>query len=604
MRYIICLVALAIITVVVGVGSAGTTAMAGGVTSDTTGTGAVTGSAYEFNYDGSTEASTGYLEADINALAYAKGKSSAIVTTKVPTLQSLSKTYGDADLAVSAMGTTYVKAEGKSSAASVASYAAIHSYAWSGEDLILNSREIGGHAYIASLIGNAETQNGLTVFSLSKPVGSFYAESSANGLAKYYAKARYSTQDMNAGSEISGSVEGKTTLEGEVTSDHAEIAGIVADMNSMESIWNTIETVEWMKDTEIFNAPPFNAPPFNSPLIAAIASGSVSELTMTQNMLQPGHVAGGVANIILVGAINDGIPADTSSYAAGTVEDTKATASGRLQYNPWEEEYKVSATKSAKMSADVRVLKALDAAAASSLLATGAYADPSRQRAGTIANTYAAAQRVNPGNMADGSDRVWGKAFISSGSWNSWAAELENGALDDQASVSGTLIQKKLESGLGSGAFLQYRKNGPVYANALILQGAGAGFPWWWWADIADAQIISAELMGPKGHTYGSSGWDGAGVSMAAKNLNVGAYDRWTNGPYAPDMISIDIADASGWFWCDGTNDLQYNGLSLGVSDPVFNPSGYGSWTGMQMTYLPSPVQRNTLVTFAATQPA
>jgi len=32
--------------------------------------------------------------------------------------------------------------------------------------------------------------------------------------------------------------------------------------------------------------------------------------------------------------------------------------------------------------------------------------------------------------------------------------------------------------------------------------------------------------------------------------------------------------------------------------------TGYGTWTGMQMTYLPSPVQRNTLVTFAATQPA
>lgn len=593
MRYITCLIALAIITVVVGVGSAITVDMAGGVTSDTTGTGATIGYAYEFNYAKPDGASV-YLTADINALAYAKGKSSATVTTNVPTTQSLSKRYPStgnpaAELSVSAKGTTYVKAEGKSNAASVASFAEIHAGVFSGVNGTWGSAAI--RSQISDLPFGNSTLGGT-------PQGSFYAESSAEGLANYNAKLTLPGQRI---SEISGSVEGKTTLEGEVTHDHAEIAGTVTDMN--ESSWDPIarspNTVQWMKfisEDDILRSIDGDGPEgipirqrMGEPLIAEIESLSASH---------GNTVYAGVINAIQVGAINDGIPADTSSYAAGTVEDTSATASGRVQNLLADEEYKVSATKSAKMSADVRVLKALDAAAASSLLATGAFASPYVQTAGTIANTYAAAQRVNPGNMADGSDRVWGKAFIASGSWNSWAAELENGALDDQASVSGQLVQKVPESGLGSGAFLQYRKNGPLYANALILQGAGAGIM------PEAAQIISAELMGPKGHTYGSSGWDGAGVSMVAKNLNVGAYDRKTTGPYAPDAISIDIADASGWFWCDGTNDQQYNGLSLGVSDPVFNPTGYGTWTGMQMTYLPSPVQRNTLVTFAATQPA
>ncbi|HOK58258.1 MAG TPA: hypothetical protein PL047_04525 [Methanothrix sp.] len=592
MRYITCLIALAIITVVVGVGSATTVDMAGGVTSDTTGTGATIGYAYEFNY-AKPDGTSVYLTADINALAYAKGKSSATVTTNVPTTQSLSKRYPStgnpaAELSVSAKGTTYVKAEGKSNAASVASFAEIHAGVSS------DYNDIWGSAAIRSQI--SDLPFGIP---FGKPQGSFYAESSAEGLANYNAKLTLPGQRI---SEISGSVEGKTTLEGEVTHDHAEIAGTVSDMNAWDPIARSLNTVQWMKfisEDDILRSIDGDGPEgipirqrMGEPLIAEIESLSASH---------GNTVYAGVINAIQVGAINDGIPADTSSYAAGTVEDTSATASGRVQNLRADEEYKVSATKSAKMSADVRVLKALDAAAASSLLATGAFASPYVQTASTIANTYAAAQRVNPGNMADGSDRVWGKAFIASGSWNSWAAELENGALDDQASVSGQLVQKVPESGLGSGAFLQYRKNGPLYANALILQGAGAGImP----ADIVDAQIISAELMGPKGHTYGSSGWDGAGVSMVAKNLNVGAYDRETTGPYAPDAISIDIADASGWFWCDGTNDQQYNGLSLGVSDPVFNPTGYGTWTGMQMTYLPSPVQRNTLVTFAATQPA
>lgn len=584
MRYAICLIALAVISIMVGVGSAGTTAMAGGVESQTTGTGAATGYAYEFNY--ADPADYGYITADINALAYAKGKSSATVNTKVPNLQSLSKKYGATDLAVSAKGTTYAKAEGTSSDASVASYAAIHSYASSVENGIY------GGAYIASLIGDV---NENLEFIWQNPEGSFYAESSADGLATYNAKRSDGNDEII--SEISGSVEGKTTLEGEVTSDHAMLTGIVGDMNSLESIEKTINAVECMKELSDEARIIAQVLGDGAPLIAAIASGSVAGSVADREGMPV--VAGGVANIILVGAVNDGIPADTSSYAAGTVEDTKATASGRIISG--NEEYKFSATKSAKMSADVRVLKALDLAAASSLLATGAFSTPDTQGAGAIANTYAAANRVNPGNMADGSDRVWGKAFIASGSWNSWAAELENGMLDDQASVSGKLVQKVPESGLGSGAFLQYHKNGPAYANALIMQGAGAGFGS---SDIVDGQIISAELMGPKAHTYGSSGWDGVGVSMAATNLNVGAYDRYTNGAYAPDTISIDIADASGWFWCDGTNDLQYNGLSLGVSEPVFNPTGYGMWTGMQMTYLPSPAQRNTQVTFAATQPA
>jgi len=528
---------------VIGMAAADTTQMVGGTNVEMSGSGASEGHAYEFTYEGSDAG--GYIEANILANATVKGVSSARIKTSVPTLQSMSKTYGNDTLKVSAQGTVDVTAEGHSDVAAVNSRAQIYAKASN-----MNGYQ-EGFAYIASQIYGVDNQ---------PTKGCFYADSSADGMATY------SVINKTGSNSISGSVEGKTTLEAESTSDHANLMGL----GDLDDVLPT------------------------NPLLAAIASGA----TTNPDMIGGNGTAAGVANIIQLSAINDGLPADADSlsYAAGTVEDISATASG-VNITADGNERKVSATKSAKMSADVRVLKALDSAAATSLLATGAISTqdeiPQTAMAGAVARTYAAVNRENPGSMTDGSDRAWGEAFISSGSWNAWGATLEDNNLIEKATVSGKLVQDWNQVGMGSGAFLQYKKNEPAFADVGITQFSSS--------ELEDLQEIDAEIMGPKAHSLGSSGWDGSGVSANMKDLHVDA--KMEDTTEGPQTISTDIADVDAYLWCDGTNDLQYNGLFMGVSEPVFDPTGYGD-SDVFTSYSPSPTQRLTEIRIHTTQPS
>ncbi|HOV83008.1 MAG TPA: hypothetical protein PLQ01_10095, partial [Methanothrix sp.] len=190
-----------------------------------------------------------------------------------------------------------------------------------------------------------------------------------------------------------------------------------------------------------------------------------------------------------------------------------------------------------------------------------------------------------------------GEAFISSGSWNAWGATLDKkSGLVEKATVSGNLVQDWNQVGLGSGAFLQYKKNGLAFADIGITQGSSS--------ELEDMQEIDAEIMGPKAHSLGSSGWDGSGVSANMKDLHVDATNKEdTDDDWAPDTISTDIADVDAYLWCDGTNDLQYNGLFMGVSEPVFDPTGYGD-SDVFTSYSPSPTQRLTEIRIHTTQPS
>jgi len=555
MRYTTWLAVLIMGFAVMGMVAADTTEMAGGVEVSTTGTGASGGHAYVFTTDG--DVNGGSISANILANATVKGISSAKIKTDVLTLQSKKVTYGPYDLAVSAQGTVDVTAEGHSNAAAVNSRAQIYASA----STLSGYQE--GYAYIASQIYGVDNQ---------PTKGAFYADSSANG------KATYSVTNNTGIDGISGGVAGKTTLEAQSTSDHANLMGVNAAMLPEGLPVDTY--TEIMPDT--------------NPLLAAIASGA----TTNENMLKGEGVGAGVANIIQLSAINDGLPADSLSYAAATVEDTMASASG-VNITTSGMERKASATKSAKMSADVRVVKALDSAAAISLLATGARSiEDNAPLTAAVARTYAAVNRENAGSMADGSDRAWGEAFISSGNWNAWGATLDKkSGLVEKATVSGNLVQDWNQVGLGSGAFLQYKKNGLAFADIGITQGSSS--------ELEDMQEIDAEIMGPKAHSLGSSGWDGSGVSANMKDLHVDATNKEdTDDDWAPDTISTDIADVDAYLWCDGTNDLQYNGLYMGASNPVFDPAGNGQFSGVVATYLPSPTQRLTAIGILTTQPS
>jgi len=338
---------------VIGMAAAETTPMSGGTVVDVDGTGFSEGHAYEFSYDGGDAG--GYIEANILASATAEGVSSARIKTSVPTLQSMSKTYGGNTLKVSAQGTVEATAEGQSEDAEVTSVAEIRARAegykeYTDTDGVYHPPVEGGFAYIKSVIEGKDSP-------ITK--GCFYADSIANGEATYSVTA----PDV----ELSGGVDGKTRLEAESTSDHANLGDA------------------------------------DAPLRAEIASRAI------RNVDEIGAVTAAVHNTIQLNAVNDGLRADSLSYASGTVEDTSASASGRVQ-DGQTGEHKVSATKSAKMSADVRVLKALDSASAISVLGTDATVDQDGTAdANAFARTYAAVNRENAGSKADGSDRAWAR---------------------------------------------------------------------------------------------------------------------------------------------------------------------------------------------------
>ena len=181
------------------------------------------------------------------------------------------------------------------------------------------------------------------------------------------------------------------------------------------------------------------------------------------------------------------------------------------------------------------------------------------------------------------------------------------GDLAQYGKVSGNLIQEDNQMGMGAGSFLQYTKTDPAYANMLEIQLAGSvngglfGNPVI--GDVGTVQIVGADVMGPMAHSYGSSGWDGSGVSADLTNLHVEAQDSTPATLWSPQKITTDIANVDAYLWTDGTNNAQFNGMAFSASDPVFNPSGIGGFSGVVDAYLPSATQRETLVGVGTTQP-
>jgi len=272
---------------VIGMAAAETTPMSGGTVVDVDGTGFSEGHAYEFSYDGGDAG--GYIEANILASATAEGVSSARIKTSVPTLQSMSKTYGGNTLKVSAQGTVEATAEGQSEDAEVTSVAEIRARAegykeYTDTDGVYHPPVEGGFAYIKSVIEGKDSP-------ITK--GCFYADSSANGEATYSVTTK--KNEFVGDTSISGGVAGKTTLEAQSTSDHANLRGVMSDNGMLAT----------------------------NPLLAAIASGATTN--RDSRWLDSEYVGAGVANIIQLSAINDGLPADSLSYAAGTVEDNSAS---------------------------------------------------------------------------------------------------------------------------------------------------------------------------------------------------------------------------------------------------------------------------------------
>jgi len=593
-----------------------TTSMSGGSSSIVSQSGGATfGYAYSFYDDDDSS-----IQADILAVAETEGLGSVKVTTTVPTLVTKSSTADwseDGTFTVAATGTVSASVEGISSAADVVAASRIHSFAGLSEELGLGLDEgIAGDAYISSVIGSewvgpAFGEDGYqTGHVAGKPAGKFYADSSADGEATYSAeKDIIDDQDVILATlTTSGSAEGKTTLEGEVGADDAEIKGMVGSIDSYP-------IGQWLPDglaTEVLEQLALLSPLADQDqpttddvaLVAAITTGSLATYDVEEGAL----AASGVANVVAVGAENDGLEADALTYAAGTSEGASGSRARVQEFDGIDTyEYKVSASKEDSMSADVQVLKALDAASAHSLLAAGSISDDGLQLSGSIANTFGGVRRENAGSATDGSDRAWGKAFISSGTWDTWAAEIDNGEIVSKSAASGNLIQESPVLGMGSGAFLQYKKNGPAYANMLLVQAAASGAEVEEEFDVGtvDAQIAVANILGPKSHTLGSSGWDGSGVSADLTDLHVEAtYEDEDANPFAPTYISTDIANNEAYFWCDGTNDLQYNGPGVTSSTPVFDPAGNGNFDANIMAYLPSPTQRQTVSAIATTQPS
>jgi hypothetical protein len=652
MRYMKYLAAFTVIIAMMGGALGATTSMSGGTGSGTIG-GIGSTFGYTYAFQTATVAPFNYVQADILAIAQTTGIGTATVTTTVPSYvtqtQAIPNTVNAANprvgtLTVGADGTVTASVQGKSAAAEVTSVGQIHSFVRADPaagvgTTPVSADTVSGWAWISSAIGEnwlfpgGIDQSGVIE---GKPVGMFYADATANGEATYAADLKTGLVNQPApalpdtegtGSvSISGGVKGKTTIEGSVGSDHAEIKGMVgsldlAPINQFLPATTAATTIAGLQAI-VGISPLFEDPAATDdvPVVAAMASGAAASQT---GLLGSGNVpdaVAAVANVVAVGAENDGIPTDTLSYASGTgVGSSNAHARviapaipapvpnpNNVQAVPTRE-FKVEATKTDAMSADAHVLKQLDAATAHSLLALGSVSNPNEQASLSVGMTYGAVDRTSSGSATDGSDRAFGTAFISSGQWNTWGAELDAGSLVKRTDVSGNLIQEAPLSGMGSGAFLQTRKLEPAYAAMLFVQGSGAGpavvalTP----AMKADGQIVLANIMGPKDHSLGSSSWDGSGVTADLTNLHVESFDKVDAvGAFNPTSISTDIAKNTAYFWCDGTNDNQFNGPGVTSTTPVFDPAGNGQFNPSIMVYLPSSTQRETVSAIATTQPS
>lgn len=580
MRMIKCILAVAVILAMVGWGLAATvTQMPGGTHSWTQGSGATAGWAHSFYED------NGLIQADIIAMATTPGASDAWVKTEVPIEASKSNGL----LKVGAKGTVEAYVDGAdTNNKQVTAVGQIHALAKSEtED---TDKSVYGEARIYSGIGEKWDKNIRRLdFQTGSLVGTtpqgakFYGYANADGKAWYSGRVDLDNDNDGGyadGLLISGSAEGKTTLTGEANGD----AGVIADYK------------------------------LEGPARAVISSNAY---TATVDDEQLYKIDSSLNNYISIRASN--VVACTNPTAgkvsiSGTAtgkSDANATAkdityhcdldTGACDYT----EYAIdtSANKEDSMSADASALKLQDNAGAYA----GVNVEGRAQAPIDIANwntadvlaevqssigTTAEAKRFYAGSDPNGADRTFGKAFITTGKWSAeseaykhtWEFDPTNYVTNEEwinytnAGLSGELSQVKdptvaNEYGMGAGAFLQNRKNGPAEATTELSQDAwasgdgGKGTAMWGYAYLA----------GPASPQWGSSGWDGSGIYKALKNLHVEA---------DPDGFSTDLPTVEAYFWIDGTNDLMKNGPGYSVPVlPTFSP--YGAYMQVQWTPFP-----------------
>lgn len=580
MRWIKGILALAVILAMVGCGMAATvTQMPGGTHSWSQGTGATAGWAHSFYED------TGLIQADIIAMATTTDNSDAWVKTEVPTEVSMG-----GQLRVGGKGTVEAFVDGYTgNNKRVTAVGQIHARA----DML---DSLNGEAWIYSGIGERWSKTfGDDDFQTGELTGATPQGAKFYGYANADGKAWYSGTDGDL--IISGNVEGKTTLTGEAKGDSGRIGN-----------WD-----------------------LDGPAEAYISSGSHAEID-TSDMYDINSI---IDNEISLRASNVN-PCETDRSKAGPVS-ISGTATGKsnayaaakeidYECNPDTgecdyDEYGIvtSAGKEDSMSADAYALDLQDDARAyANVWASGyASAPTGGDGVGSTAEvvswleTSAEAKRLYPGSKPDGSDRTFGKAFITTGNWYAKSRVYEYEWHFDpttyektetwtnfaNAGLSGELSQVKdptvaNEYGMGAGAFLQNRKNGPAVADTWLEQHAEAeegGHKSTWMHGYA-------YLAGPASPQWGSSGWDGSGIYKALKNLHVDADPDGT-------AFSTDLPTVEAYFWIDGTNDLMRNGPGYSVPVlPTFHP--FGEYIPVYWTPFPtSSTERQAEVEMGTEQP-
>ncbi len=213
-----------ILAIIVGPSMGTTMNMPSGTQSITAEAGKSVGNVvYSFDYD-----ITG-IQADILAIATATGKGSVTANAygnvnpeaigSVATLGALAAT----GITVSTKGTVDVNVKGTSDDAKVTSMAQIHSKASK------TATSLEGEAWIRSEIGNEWTVAAGDSYQKGKvtgiPVGQFYADSKAEGVASYEGSITVGlvAPAVPQTFSVSGSTDGKTTLKSEVKNVKAAI---------------------------------------------------------------------------------------------------------------------------------------------------------------------------------------------------------------------------------------------------------------------------------------------------------------------------------------------------------------------------------------------
>jgi len=544
--------ALAVIFVMVGWAYGSVTEMDGGTHSGTNDGAATYGSVSSFYDD------TGFIEADILAMASTNGIGTAWVQTSVPTLETSTLTDDNYELTVGAEGTVEASVTGNSADAFVTSASLIRSYAQAYDEGVYGSAEI------SSSIGNewlydTEYQDGY-VYGVAE--GQFEASSNADGSATYSGSV-ISANNEEVSYTVAGSAEGTTTIEGAVTDDVGTIGSELYDTYT----------------------------PYN-PATAYIYSQSsafgdgyyMDSYARTENEVL---VAAG-NNPCLTGAVG--------SYVAGTVSGVNsATGTAQWCMEGKCDQYISEASQESSQSADVNVVNDADSAAAHSYVESSAESNYAGSFAYSDVGVGASATRRNAGSDANGDDRVWGEAFVGAATWDAQASHTyysDSYQYDlTQATVSGdlgTITDPTTVSGIGAGTFLQNKKNGESYAIIDIDQDAYS----YMGGDADTYNDIYVDILGPKASSLGSSTWDGSGVYGAIDDLYVAAQADEVNG----NLYTTDVTGTTAYLYVDGTNDLMYNGPGLVEGTVTFDaPSTATQLAGIVFPVTsPSPTQRET----------